>query len=355
MALWMEPGSIPQTESERIDLEAIAALKESTAIELKEEGNEYVKKGKKHYNEAIECYTKAINQNVLGDQETAILYSNRAHVNLLLGNNRRALEDAEQAIKLSPSNVKGYYRAAKAAFSLNLLGDVKSFCEKGIEISPDNKELKKLAKQVTVRLMEQERHKAEVSKALQSAQDLVSAFEIRGLKMGKLMYRELIGLKKPFLDESSILHWPVLLLYAEVMSSDFIEDFCETDIGEPLQWDKENAYTRDVVELYYEVGSEHPSSKAKILKHLLEGTPASGVENISEESESSSIHNFRGGGPSKFIKVDQRRTLHAVLQEKDYVIPGIPVFYVVSKRSRFYKEFKSGKWAPPALTVKEED
>lgn len=32
------------------------------------------------------------------------------------------------------------------------------------------------------------------------------------------------------LDRNGILHWPVLLLYAEVMSSDFIEDFCETDM-----------------------------------------------------------------------------------------------------------------------------
>lgn len=48
--------------------------------------------------------------------------------------------------------------------------------------------------------------------------------------MGKAMYRELTGLKKPVLDKDNILHWPVLLLYAEVMSSDFIEDFCETDM-----------------------------------------------------------------------------------------------------------------------------
>jgi len=61
-------------------------------------------------------------------------------------------------------------------------------------------------------------------------QELVSAIENRGLKIGKAMYRELTGLRKPLLDKSNILHWPVLLLYAEVMSSDFIEDFCETDM-----------------------------------------------------------------------------------------------------------------------------
>lgn len=44
------------------------------------------------------------------------------------------------------------------------------------------------------------------------------------------MYQELTGKKKPMLDKNNILHWPVLLLYPEVMSSDIIEDFCETDM-----------------------------------------------------------------------------------------------------------------------------
>lgn len=106
MALWMDKGSEPLTESEVADLQAIAALKESTAIELKEKGNEYVKMGKKHYSDAIDCYTRAINQNVLSDSENSILFSNRAHVNLLLGNYRRALVDADEAIKLCPTNIK---------------------------------------------------------------------------------------------------------------------------------------------------------------------------------------------------------------------------------------------------------
>lgn len=35
MALWMEAGSEPKTESEIADLDAITALKESAALELK--------------------------------------------------------------------------------------------------------------------------------------------------------------------------------------------------------------------------------------------------------------------------------------------------------------------------------
>lgn len=65
-----------------------------------------MKKGKKHYSEAIDCYTRAIHQKALSDAETSVVYANRAHVNLMLGNYRRALNDAQEAIKLSSSNVK---------------------------------------------------------------------------------------------------------------------------------------------------------------------------------------------------------------------------------------------------------
>ncbi|XVE78014.1 hypothetical protein DITRI_Ditri13aG0110100 [Diplodiscus trichospermus] len=230
MALWMEAGSEPKTESEIADLEAISALKESAALELKEKGNELVKKGKKYYPEAIDCYSRAINQKVLNDQDISVLFSNRAHVNLLLGNYRRALTDSQEAIKLSPANVKAYYRAAKACLLLNLLSEAKSYCETGIEKEPNNEELKKLAKLIDLKKLEHEQREAQVSKALVEAKDLVSAFEDRRLKLGRSMYRELTGLRKPVLDKNGILHWPVLLLYAEVMSSDFIEDFCETDL-----------------------------------------------------------------------------------------------------------------------------
>jgi tetratricopeptide (TPR) repeat protein len=73
---------------------------------FQEKGNQYVKMGKKHYSDAIDCYTRAIDQKASSDSETSILFSNRAHVNLLLGNFRRALNDANDSIKLSPSNIK---------------------------------------------------------------------------------------------------------------------------------------------------------------------------------------------------------------------------------------------------------
>lgn len=85
---------------------------------------------------------------------------------------------------------------------------------------------------------------------------------------------------------------------------------------------------------------------------------------------------FVGNDHGKWIKVNERKTLLEVLQQKEYIIPAIPgyflplvaimilfkrwfhnlnylvflfgaVFFVVSKKSSFYKEFRSGKWSPP--------
>ncbi|KAL3818529.1 hypothetical protein ACJIZ3_004434 [Penstemon smallii] len=381
MALLMDAGSEPKTNEEIFDLEAISALKESTAIELKEEGNEHVKKGKKHYSDAIDCYTRAINQNALSDSETSIIYSNRAHVNLLIGNYRRALEDAEEAIKLCPTNIKALYRAVKSSLSLNLLDEAKSYCDKGLQTSPDNEEIKKLSKQIDMKKSEHEKRELEVSKALAEAKALVSALEDRQIKIGKAMYQELTGIKKPMLDKSNILHWPVILLYAEVMSSDIIEDFCETDMfsvhldmislkhllllsssfrlcllpnmfsesSPPLTWDTRNLYTRDALELYYEAHSGVRMSKKEILHYLLQGTVASHLEKFGGQDTDDARNSVTSGNGPKWVRVNEKRTLHDILKSPDIIIPAIPVFYVVSKRSSFYKDFKSGNWAPPKI------
>ncbi|XP_015580384.1 tetratricopeptide repeat protein 4 homolog isoform X2 [Ricinus communis] len=360
MALWLEAGSEPTTESEIADLEAINAIKESAALELKEQGNKYVKMGKKHYSNAIDCYTRAINQKVLSDSENSMIYSNRAHVNLLLGNYRRALSDAEEAIKLCATNVKALYRAAKASLLLNLLTEAKSYSEKGLKEDPNNEELKKFVSQITSLKVEQDKREAEVSKAVSDAKDLLSAIEDRGLRIEKAMFRELIGLRKPVLDKNKILHWPVLLLYPEVMSSDFIEDFCEMDMfsahldmmfseSSPLlQWDTENKYTREAIELYYEASSGVCLSRLKVLNYLLEGTVGANTESTDEEKDLTevSIHSNMAGS-SKWVKVNEKRMLHDVLKEPNFTVSGIPVFYVVSKISSFYKKFITGKWALP--------
>lgn len=64
----------------------------------------------------------------------------------------------------------------KASFSLNLLAEAKGLCEKGLQHSSSNEELKKLAKQIDIQKSEMERREAEVSKAVSSAKVYYSTF-----------------------------------------------------------------------------------------------------------------------------------------------------------------------------------
>ncbi|XP_020570762.1 tetratricopeptide repeat protein 4 homolog [Phalaenopsis equestris] len=361
MALLMAAGSEPLTDRERDDLDAIASLKESAAIELKELGNKHVKMGKRYYSDAIDCYSRAILQNSLSDSDQSVLFSNRAHVNLMLGNYRRAIADAEEAIRLCSTNVKAYYRGAKAAFSLELLMEAESFCKRGLEQFPTNEEMKQLSKRIDSRKKELEHHTSQILKVVESAEELASAFKTRGLKLGKALYEELTGLQKPKLDKSGNLHWPVLLLYPEVMSSDFIEEFCESDMfsahldmmysdgSSTLPWDKENAYTREAIELFYQANTGVVLSKTKVLQYLLLGTGTSlaecGYNDDEDEVDHTKIPSSLNSG--EWRKVNEKKKLTDILQQSDYIIPAIPVFVVVSRRSGFYKEFRAGNWSQP--------
>lgn len=373
MALLMEPGAEPLTESEQADLAGIAAIKESAAREYKEQGNQFVRMGRRHYAAAVSCYTKAIAQmeplsslDASAAADASVLFANRAHVNILLGNHRRALDDAEQAIRLSPSSVKAYYRAVKAALALDLLTDAASFCRKGLEQDPPNEEFKKLLSEVDSKLREQDRQRAKVAQAITKAKDLAAAMGKRGVKLGKAAYQELTGVKKPVLDEQGVLHWPVLLLYPEVMSSDFIEDFPDTDTfsphldvmfsetSPPLPWDANHVYTRDSIELYYQGGFGKPLSRSEVLRYLLEGNvdskalPDSLLDGEDEEHDSTKCTTVTStDSSSKWIKVKEGKTLQEVLQDKDCIVPAIPVFFVVSRKSTFYKDFKAGNWSLP--------
>ncbi|KAK9146244.1 hypothetical protein Sjap_006147 [Stephania japonica] len=362
MALWMEAGSEPKTEGEKADLAAIAAIKESAALEFKEKGNQYVKMGKKHYSDAIDCYTRALNQKALNNSDHSTILANRAHVKLLLGNYKHALIDAEAAIALSPTNIKAHYRATKAAFALDRLTEASFFCQAGLKQDPHNGELKLIMKQIDSRQSERRKREIEVAKSVAAAKNLVSAITNRGLRLGKAMHQELSGKRKPMLDKDNVLHWPVVFLYAEVMSSDLIEDFCETDMLSvhldmmfsescpPLEWDQERAYTREAVELYYETGSGVPLSKKEVLQYLLEGTTDPQTESLfvdedAKEDSNQGIDEVRGS--VKYVKASEKQTLLDVLSHPQLVIPGIPVFYVVSKKSSFYKEFKTRNWSAP--------
>lgn len=76
----------------------------TNAEKLKQKGNSLMS-GKK-YDEAIQSYTEAINL----DSTNPVYYSNRAAAHSSRGDHLSAVGDAEKAIEVDPSYVKGYHR-----------------------------------------------------------------------------------------------------------------------------------------------------------------------------------------------------------------------------------------------------
>jgi tetratricopeptide (TPR) repeat protein len=71
-------------------------------------GNEYMKA--KEYEEAVKCYSKAIDMN----PGEAANYSNRAMAYLRLKVYSKVVKDADKAIEIDPDYVKAYHRRGKA-------------------------------------------------------------------------------------------------------------------------------------------------------------------------------------------------------------------------------------------------
>eukprot|EP00246_Nothoceros_aenigmaticus_P015022 TRINITY_DN6027_c0_g1_i1.p1 TRINITY_DN6027_c0_g1~~TRINITY_DN6027_c0_g1_i1.p1 ORF type:complete len:393 (-),score=63.74 TRINITY_DN6027_c0_g1_i1:269-1447(-) len=392
MALWMDPGQEPTTDAEKADLDAIAALRESAVLELKEEGNEFLKKGKQFYSKALDAYSKAIIQGCSNELTNSVLYGNRAQVNLLLGNFRRALSDAEVSITRNPSNIKvgwtnsqggtelaivslsctcfeysisdpsifqAYFRAAKASIELGLLAEAGQFCSDGLSYNPESKELRILNEQVARKVEEDVQKKKRALEAQSNASALVSALTSRNIRLGNALYTEKSQGRGPWLDSSQILHWPVLLLYGELMTSDLVEDFCEIESfsvhldemfgkgSPPLLWDERHEYSRDRVLLHYYANADAPLSRNKTLKLLL-GQGAGCEQTAAEYEESEEITKSSAENPKpRWIQVSENETLNSVLSRTDHIVPGIPVFYVTARGTSFNHILTSGQWCPP--------
>ena len=121
---------------------------EYRAENWKDKGNSLFSKGKTKYKEALDCYSKAIQQKTDDKLANSIYYSNRAAVHLALGiictfsllistkeNYGHTIEDCKEAIKLNDKNIKAYYRAARASFMLEKYQQSLTFCNLGLQVN----------------------------------------------------------------------------------------------------------------------------------------------------------------------------------------------------------------------------
>ncbi|GBG63184.1 hypothetical protein CBR_g36953 [Chara braunii] len=298
-----------------------------------EQGNRLLKKGHNFYREALKLYTQAISQKSSIDANSSIYYANRAQVNLLLGNNRRAFEDAVQAVKHNPENVKAYFRGAKAALALDVLDGAADCCAKGLSKDQNNVELQKLQVTISEKRAKKELEARKEAASRAAAERIVNALSKRKVKIGPEAFREWTGGKRPWLDSDEILHFPVVLLYGEVMTADLIEDFSETDrfsahlnqmFGEeapPLEWDVRGEYTRRRIELYFQTNAYRTLSRPELVASFMEGqegTARGGSAGAKEEESEERLDLLE----KRWVKVDEKATLATVLSKTGHVIPG---------------------------------
>lgn len=104
-----------------------------SAEEFKAQGNQYF--AAKDFTKAIEYFTKAIEASPTPNH---VLYSNRSASYASLKNFKKALEDAEECVKVNDSWAKGYNRVASAQHGLGNLDEAKTSYKKALELDSNN-------------------------------------------------------------------------------------------------------------------------------------------------------------------------------------------------------------------------
>lgn len=188
-----------------------------------------------------------------------------------LENYRSTTLDCAAALRLNDQNVKAYYRSSSALFTLDKLEEASDACTRGLTIDPKNAALKNLDTKIKTRvdaLSAAQRKKQQQLERVQRERILLATalrarnIQTRSTAQPPDVEDAAIHLAPDPLSPTSILQFPVVLLYPLHAQSDFIKAFPETDTVPqhlnyifPLPWDVKHEYTIGGVEFYMETGT----------------------------------------------------------------------------------------------------
>lgn len=142
----------------------------SGARNFREEGNAQYNKGR--YKEAVKVYTEGIAATADAEEQGA-LYSNRSAALLNLKDLQRALDDAEQAVKLRKDWSKAHWRKGMALEAAGKLPEALKSFKQALKLDPSNTGVRSKVDEVRQADKEEQlrRHKEDQARARQRAQD----------------------------------------------------------------------------------------------------------------------------------------------------------------------------------------
>ncbi|KAI1098047.1 TPR-like protein [Jackrogersella minutella] len=299
---------------ENDDTEAFKALAyEGTpfevASEFKDQGNECFRT--KRWADAKEFYTKGVlvlaaeeRKRAKGEPNTEekeddvksqrgvleSLYVNRAACHLELKNYRSCWLDCGAALRLNATNVKAYYRSAKAFLAVSRIEEADDACARGLELDEQNSALRGVAREII------KKHEEATAKQQRENERTTQQRRREWLVRGALKAREIrtrTTAQPPEMEDAGVrllpdpddprssLSFPTVLLYPAHLESDFIKAFDETQCLAdhlayvfPLPWDAAGEYIVAGVECYMETlggGLVKVGKKAPLLKVLSAG------------------------------------------------------------------------------------
>ncbi|XP_070563918.1 tetratricopeptide repeat protein 4-like [Ptychodera flava] len=258
---------------------------EEKAANFKEDGNDYFKK--KKYKQAIIAYTEGIKQKCSDVKLNAILFTNRAAAQFYIGNYRSSLNDVKEAKKLKPDHLKALIRGAECCMKLSNFEEAMTWCDEALKVSPSEKKVLDIRAKADKekRTAERDKRKQKVAEKKEKAKQeaLIAAIKARKITLASppvpedpdaepstqdpLSLSSIEGSvptgHKVYLDDSGVLHWPVLFMYPEYGQTDMINDFNENDRfidhvnvmfgGDSVApWDEERTYKPENLEIYFE-------------------------------------------------------------------------------------------------------
>ncbi|KAH9841252.1 tpr repeat protein [Teratosphaeria destructans] len=178
--------------------------------------------------------------------------------------------DCAAALRLSPHNVKAYFRAANACLALDKTDEAIDACRTALLYDPNNAALKSLLDRTQQRkhrltLQAQERN-ARIVADRERDTNLQAALRKRNILTRETsatpdMGDAVISLTDPK-NINSTLTFPVILLYPLAAQSDFIKAIAEDEsladhleYTLPVPWDESSEYCKDGVECYMETAA----------------------------------------------------------------------------------------------------